>query len=103
MAAYRVEDSSGDDPASSTGKCEYVFAFTEDLKDCVLCPLGYFSTGQCVAFATRNAYPIIQTFTAESWDAARVRARILRDEFEASLREDEELPTVGNHRCTSGF
>lgn len=92
MAAFRAEDSSGVDHASSTGKYEFVFAFTEDLKDCLLCPLSYFTSEQCVAFETRKAYPIVQTFSADSWDAAQAKARELRDEFEVLLREDEVLP-----------
>jgi hypothetical protein len=66
-----------------------VFAATEDLKDCLLCPLSYFATGQCTAFTMRKPYPIIQTFSVESWEAAQEMAARLRDDFAAAIRDDE--------------
>jgi hypothetical protein len=66
-----------------------VFAFTEDLKDSVLCPMNYFAEGQCVAFVTRQPYPIIQTFMVDSWEHALEKAACLRDEFAAALASDE--------------
>ena len=45
-----------------------------------------------MALETRKAYPIIQTFEVDSWDAAQAKARALRDEFETMLREDEAQP-----------
>ena len=69
-----------------------MLAFTEDLKDCLLCPLSYFIVAQCVTFATRKPYPIIQTFTVDSWEAALTKASCLRDEFATTIQRDETLP-----------
>jgi hypothetical protein len=69
---------------------EYTLLFTEDLRDCLLCPVRYSAHNDCVDFRWRKPYPIVQTLSAESWEAAKVKAAIILAAFAADTDGDSE-------------
>lgn len=81
--------SSGPDPASSTATCDYVFAFNENVSDCLLCPLGYYLSEARFELGTRAPYALQYHFRADSWEAAQNEAERLLREFKDLLLQDE--------------
>lgn len=67
-------------------------AFTEDLSDCLLCPLEFFKSSPCVAFSSRKAYPLIRYITVRSFEEARHVCSTIRADFAEELRRDLEEP-----------
>lgn len=81
--------SSGPSPVLYTGTCSYVFAFTEDGRDSLLCPLDYYDKGGR-EFARHRPYAIKHNFRAATWQEAKLESERILREFKHQLLEDEK-------------
>lgn len=66
-----------------------MLAFTENMHDCLLCSIEYFTANECRALGDRRPFTVVQTFTVDTWEAALTKSAALLAEFAAAKEQSE--------------